>query len=435
MSRFSRVRRTPSGDYEIELEEWERGLLRELPERLRELLAADDPVLERLFPPAYTTDEEKNAEYTRLMRADLTERRLSSLDVMEATVDEEVLTEEQVSSWMGSLNDLRLVLGAQLDVTEDMDEIEPGDPRAPAFALYGYLSVLQESVIAALSTVGVVVKDARIAVGGGIELNVRVWEGDGVPFLLVHGLASNARLWDGVANELAAAGHAVAAVDLRGHGRSDKPDAGYDFATVSADLVEVIGALDYDRPVVAGQSWGGNVVLELGARRPELVRGVACIDGGWIDLSRFATWEECEAAMAPPRTTGLQRAEIESMLRGRHPDWPDSGIDGALSCFETRDDGTVAPWLTYERHLMILRELWAHRVVDVYRSVEAPTLLLPCDDGSPWTDRKRSDVAAAQAGLRISRTQWFLADHDVHAQYPEDVAGALLDALDEGFFV
>jgi len=46
------------------------------------------------------------------------------------------------------------------------------------------------------------------------------------PFVLVHGLASNARLWDGVARRLAGAGHSSAAVDLRGHGRSDKPDTG-----------------------------------------------------------------------------------------------------------------------------------------------------------------------------------------------------------------
>ncbi len=46
---------------------------------------------------------------------------------------------------------------------------------------------------------------------------------DAPPFVLVHGLASNARLWDGVATALVAAGHPVFAVDLRGHGRSSKP--------------------------------------------------------------------------------------------------------------------------------------------------------------------------------------------------------------------
>jgi pimeloyl-ACP methyl ester carboxylesterase len=278
------------------------------------------------------------------------------------------------------------------------------------------------------------VDEARVAVTGGIELNVRHWDGDGAPFLLVHGLASNARLWDGVATALASRGHGVAAVDLRGHGLSDKPDDGYDFATVASDLALVVEALGFDRPVVAGQSWGGNAVLELGARRPELLRGIACVDGGWINLSRFRTWEECEQAMAPPRTTGLQRTEIEAMMRGRHPDWPETGIQGALACFEARSDGTVAPWLTYERHIMILRELWAHRVVDVYPTVEVPVLLVPCDDGSAWSQRKRVEVEAAEQGLRKSRTYWIEGEHDVHAQHPVALAQVFVDALDDGFF-
>src|SRR5205814_1709852 len=100
---------------------------------------------------------------------------------------------------------------------------------------------------------------------GGVGLHVNVWpDGEGVPFLLVHGLASNARMWDGVASALAGLGHPVAAVDQRGHGRSDKPDSGYDFITVTDDLVAVLDGLGFERSVAVGQSWGGNVVVELG---------------------------------------------------------------------------------------------------------------------------------------------------------------------------
>ena len=275
----------------------------------------------------------------------------------------------------------------------------------------------------------------RVEATGGVTLSVHRWDGDGVPFLLVHGLASNARLWDGVAADLAGRGHRVVAVDQRGHGRSDKPDDGYDFETVCADLAALIGTLGLDRPVVVGQSWGGNVVVELGARHAEIVRGIACVDGGWIDLSRFDTWEACEAAMAPPRTTGLAFEEIDAMLRGRHPDWPESGILGALACFEVRSDGTVAPWLSFERHLRILRAMWEQRIGDVFPRVVVPALLLPCDNGaSAWVDRKRSEVAAAEAALPVSRTHWFEAQHDVHAQHPDQVAAVLAAALDDGFF-
>lgn len=147
------VKRTRSGDYEIRLSAGERELLRSLPAQLRDLLATDDPALERLYPPAYTNDDEKNEEYKRLMRDDLTEGRLSSLDVLEATIDAERLDGEQLAAWMGAINDLRLVLGTRLDVTEDMygEEMDAGDERAPAMAIYHYLGFLQESVVEALS--------------------------------------------------------------------------------------------------------------------------------------------------------------------------------------------------------------------------------------------------------------------------------------------
>jgi len=277
----------------------------------------------------------------------------------------------------------------------------------------------------------------RVPVADGVTLNVHRWRGrtDLAPFLLVHGLASNLRMWDGVAEALNAAGHPVSSVDLRGHGRSDKPDDGYDFATVSADVAEVLGALRYERPVVVGQSWGGNVVVDLAARGLVPLRGIACVDGGWIDLRRFETWEACEKAMAPPRTAGLPADDFEEMIRGRRSDWPEAGIQGSLACFEVRADGTIAPWLTFERHLRILRALWEQRVGELYAGVDVPVLLLPCEDGTPeWTARKREEVAVAEARLRRSRTVWFRASHDVHAQKPDEVARVLLDAVADGFF-
>ncbi|HEX2849908.1 MAG TPA: alpha/beta hydrolase [Acidimicrobiales bacterium] len=276
--------------------------------------------------------------------------------------------------------------------------------------------------------------ESRVPGSDGTRLAVRRWPGDGVPFLLVHGLASNARMWDGVAARLAGRGFDVTAIDQRGHGRSDKPDSGYDFDTVVADLVAVIDALELVRPVVAGQSWGGNVVLDLAARRGDLVRGIACVDGGWIDLRRFATWDECAQAMAPPRTAGTPRAQIETFFRSRHADWPEEGVQGALANFEVRADDTVAPWLSFEHHLAILRSLWEHRAVDLYPRVQVPVLLVPCDDGTAWTDAKKSQVAAAEAELPTSKTVWFRADHDVHAQHPDEIAALFASSVDDGFW-
>jgi len=269
----------------------------------------------------------------------------------------------------------------------------------------------------------------QVSVAGEVVLAARCHAGDGRPFLLVHGLASNARLWDGVAAHLAAAGHAVVAVDLRGHGRSSKPDHGYDFATVVADLVALTGALGLERPIVAGQSWGGNVVLELAARRPDLVHALALVDGGWIHLGdRFAEWSECETAMRPPSLAGTKYGRIEAAIRAARPDWPDSGIAGALANFEVLDDGTVRPWLSLDNHLRILRALWEHEPRRVYPRVSAPVLLIPAADASLSLAAKRKNVDEALRLLPSARVRWYEppADHDLHAQHPDAVARDLL---------
>ena len=150
---FDRIRRARNGTYRVKLPDEERALLRTLPAQLRELLQSDDAALERLFPPAYPDDTKRNEEYNRLMRGDLVSARMSSVDVMEQTIDQEVLDEDQLVAWLGALNDLRLILGTRLDVSEDMygDEMPDDDPRAPAFALYSYLGWLQEQVVEALA--------------------------------------------------------------------------------------------------------------------------------------------------------------------------------------------------------------------------------------------------------------------------------------------
>ncbi|MGA3058716.1 MAG: alpha/beta fold hydrolase, partial [Candidatus Limnocylindrales bacterium] len=184
------------------------------------------------------------------------------------------------------------------------------------------------------------------------------------PFLLVHGLASNARLWDGVARRLAAAGRTAVAVDLRGHGHSDKPDGGYDFATVSGDLRGLIAALGpgFDRPVLVGQSWGGSVVLDFAVRNPDLTRGIVLVDGGLTDLrDAFPTWEICWDRLAPPPLVGLPLSSVEGYFRANHADWPEEGFEGSLSNFEIRPDRTIVPWLSREHHKAILEAMWGQR--------------------------------------------------------------------------
>jgi hypothetical protein len=150
-----RIRRARGGHYEIRLPNEERELLRVLAPQLRTLLEDDlaDPSLRRLFPTAYADDPERDQEYQQLVRDELAERRRGSIDTLLRTVDATRLSEEEIEAWMGAVNDLRLVIGTRLDVSEDTEPVPaPDDPDAGLLALYGYLGVLLESIVAALSS-------------------------------------------------------------------------------------------------------------------------------------------------------------------------------------------------------------------------------------------------------------------------------------------
>lgn len=287
-------------------------------------------------------------------------------------------------------------------------------------------------------------RHAMVPIPSGVTLHVVHWDRPTGPdpdlatFVLVHGLASNARLWDGVARRLAALGHGVVAIDQRGHGLSSKPDTGYDMATVADDLDLLITELGFDRPVVAGQSWGGNVVLEFAVRHPTQTRAIVCVDGGFIDLAtRFPVWDDASVALAPPRLAGTPLAQITTWLETSASDWPDEGRAGTLANFEVRDDGTIAPWLTFERHIDVLRGLWDHRPSSRYGELTVPALLIAADNGDvAWSDSKHAAIDAAVAAITNARAAWFSpAHHDVHAQQPDAVADLLRRvATDPAFF-
>ena len=148
-----RIKRLGPGRYRIAIPGPEQDLLRSLVPQLRDLLATDDPSLTRLFPTAYPNDPERDAGYHAMVRDELLERRFAALDVVERTIAGGEVDEEALSAWMRALNDLRLVLGTRLDVSEEDDpaDLDRDDPNAPAWAIYHYLGALQGMVVDALA--------------------------------------------------------------------------------------------------------------------------------------------------------------------------------------------------------------------------------------------------------------------------------------------
>jgi Domain of unknown function (DUF2017) len=150
----------------VRLAQDEVAILRGLPDQLRSVLAegGDEPVNQRLFPPAYldVADIEHDTEYHRLMHDDLVTEKLANLDLVTDTLARGSasvrrwtveLTDEEATAWLGVLNDLRLALGVRLDITEDFDgDVDDTDPRAPALRLLSYLGWLEEQLLVALQS-------------------------------------------------------------------------------------------------------------------------------------------------------------------------------------------------------------------------------------------------------------------------------------------
>jgi len=121
--------------------------------------APADPVLARLLPDAYQDDPEAAGEFRKYTESSLREAKKYFAQTMLETLPPKggrvKLTADQARDWLRALNDVRLMFGVRLEVTEDFEEqlasLDPKDPRVAAFEVYGWLGAVQESLVRAIT--------------------------------------------------------------------------------------------------------------------------------------------------------------------------------------------------------------------------------------------------------------------------------------------
>ena len=134
----------------------------------------------------------------------------------------------------------------------------------------------------------------------GVKLHFKI-AGDGEPVLLIHGLHSSAEInWQlpGVIRDLAA-DHQVIAVDLPGHGRSEKPEEEEAYGLqVLADVLLLLDHLKIKRAHLVGYSLGGMVALKFASQHPDRVHSLLLGGMGWLrDGSALQkVWEKMRRA-------------------------------------------------------------------------------------------------------------------------------------------
>jgi len=149
----SPIRRRRDGRYVIRLDPSARTVLADLARQLPAAITARDPMVTRLFPPAYPGTELAGAEqdYRELVDSALENHHIRAVEVLVATSGADTLSESEFHAWLDAVGSLRLVLGTRLDVHEDMEDPDPDDPRAPEYGLFVFLGELQHLMVEVLA--------------------------------------------------------------------------------------------------------------------------------------------------------------------------------------------------------------------------------------------------------------------------------------------
>jgi len=262
-----------------------------------------------------------------------------------------------------------------------------------------------------------------------IRLSVREWPGAGRPIICLHGLASNARWWDPVARRLAPT-HRVLAIDLRGHGRSERPEAGYGFAEVGGDVVALLELMKLSGEVLVGHSWGASVALWV-AGNTSGGAGVVCVDGGAMDLRAVfgADWATARERMRPPRPHNLDAGGLRRRL-DESPLAEDIGVESALDAllgnFEVGPQGWLQPRLSMSHHMEIAQALYELDQEALWSGVSCPVRFLMAESGDLSSKRSAVDLACRTLGPSADAT-FISGQHDLPLQHPGAVAAVILD--------
>ena len=271
----------------------------------------------------------------------------------------------------------------------------------------------------------------------GPRISVRDHEGGEPTLLALHGLASNARWWDLVAERLAPTNRVIA-VDLRGHGLSDRPDDGYDFDTVAGDLHDVVSQLHPAPLAVAGHSWGASVALVYAANYAATTVGAICVDGGATDLKAYfgPSWAMAEQTMKPPALSGMTAATLRAWMDSSPiSEGSDANTAAAILQANFEDDGsgrgTLQPRLALANHMQIAHHLYDLDGFEVMSRTACPVLFIPAGhpDHEDLPKVRAMDRARAVLGDR-ARVVWVDGVHDIPVQRPAEVAAAISDFLD-----
>jgi pimeloyl-ACP methyl ester carboxylesterase len=232
-----------------------------------------------------------------------------------------------------------------------------------------------------------------IPVDNAVRLEVLDWGGTGRPILFI-GCYLTAHVYDDIAPKLTDQFH-VFAVTRRGVGASDRPPAGYDPQRRAADILAVISAVGMQKPILIGNSCGGDILHTLGAQHPDRLGGLVYLDAAEDPTLTLADYGFAPADVAqvladmPARAGKSVPVTFPEGERRQMAEWPlDAAIRKAIV-----DDNKVRP--DYARIGV--------PVLAIYRT---ETMAQTLKDYPPANEQQRAALNQSYAGKRARLSRW-----------------------------
>ena len=271
---------------------------------------------------------------------------------------------------------------------------------------------------------------------GDLRIRYLDWGGDGQPLLALHGLASSAHWYDIMAPLLRDRYH-IYAPDQRGHGQTTQAPAGYDWGTLTQDVVGLMDWLDIPNAAVFGHSWGATVALNVAARAQDRVTALGLIDGGTSRSSGVKeNWEDVKARVRPRDISGTREQFLDRLRNQLSFCWSDQ-VERIVQTMVYEDgDGAMQDILRPENHIQVMHAMWEEPASEAYHQVLCPTLIIPAGPtpqsaGSERAMVKQERVADAEQSIKNSRVRWIPETvHDIGYHKPEELAQVILEFLD-----
>jgi pimeloyl-ACP methyl ester carboxylesterase len=266
---------------------------------------------------------------------------------------------------------------------------------------------------------------SRVDVNGvGIEYQVT---GQGRPVVLLHGFPDSGRLWRYQVPALDGAGFQVIVPDLRGYGRSDKPEAveAYSLTRLAGDVTAILADMEIGKAHIVGHDWGAALAWVLASLAPARVDHLVVLSvGNPVTFRR--TLEQCQKSwyMLLFQYAGIAERWLTddnwaNFRRSGHPD-----ADQVIA--ELEADSSLTPGLNWYR-ANVSPESWVGPPIQL-PPVQAPTMGIWSTGDGALTEVQMTDSAENVAGpWRYERLDG--PGHWLQLDAPDQVNSLLLDFL------